>query len=142
MATQQRGFTLIELMIVVAIIAVLAAIAIPSYQEYVIRSQVSEGLDLADGAKAAVWDFVSSHGTFPKGNESVGLPSPASIAGKYVSRVTVAGGLITVDYQGPGANQAIQASTLQLSPVMTAGSIKWTCKSGMQPSYLPSSCRS
>src|SRR5690348_10602655 len=130
MATQQRGFTLIELMIVVAIIAILAAIAIPAYQDYVIRSQVSEGMILADGAKVAVWDFVSNHGTFPTENHSAGLPSPASISGKYVSEVTVAGGLITVAYNGPGSNSAIKADTLQLSPDIDGGSIKWTCKSG------------
>jgi type IV pilus assembly protein PilA len=142
MHTQQRGFTLIELMIVVAIIAILAAVAIPAYQDYVIRSQVSEGMILADGAKVAVWDFVSNNGTFPKGNESVGLPSPESIIGKYVSEVTVAGGIITVSYQGPDSNSAIKTGTLQLSPMMTGGSIIWTCKSGLLPQYLPSSCRS
>ena len=142
MATQQRGFTLIELMIVVAIIAVLAAIAIPAYQDYVIRSQVSEGMILADGAKVAVWDFVSNHGTFPTENHSVGLPSPASISGKYVSDVTVSGGLITVTYKGPDSNIAIKNDTLQLSPNMEGGSIKWACKSGMPGKYLPSSCRS
>ena len=142
MATQQRGFTLIELMIVVAIIAILAAIAIPAYQDYVIRSQVSEGMVLADGAKIAVWDFVSNHGTFPTENESVGLPSPTSISGKYVSSITVVGGLITVAYNSPMANTAIKTSTVELSATTTAGSIVWKCKSGLDGRYLPSTCRS
>ena len=142
MRTLQRGFTLIELMIVVAIIAILAAIAIPAYQDYIIRSQVSEGMVLADEAKVAVWDFVSNHGTFPTNNESAGLPpNPASIAGKYVSSVRVTGGLISVAYAGPGANDAIKPETLLLSPTFDTGTITWKCKGNVQARYLPSPCR-
>ena len=75
----QKGFTLIELMIVVAIIAILAAIAIPAYQDYVIRSQVSEGMSLLDGSKTAVAEFYSNRGHFPTNNESAGLAPKASI---------------------------------------------------------------
>src|SRR5699024_2634846 len=84
-AAGQRGFTLIELMIVVAILAIIMAIAIPAYQDYTIRSQVTEGMNLAGGAKAAVWDYWSSHGAFPNNNEDAGLADPASIGGEYVS---------------------------------------------------------
>ena len=140
----QRGFTLIELMIVVAIIAILAAIAIPAYQNYLIRAQVTEGMSLAAGAKVAVWDFNSNTGRFPPNNQSAGLAEETSIIGKYVSKVNVAGGKITATF-GNNANTAITAAgkdTLVLSPSTTAGAIQWTCTlSTVDPKYLPSSCR-
>lgn len=138
------GFTLIELMIVVAIIAILAAIAIPAYQDYVIRAQVTEGMSLASGAKSAVWDFVSNTGRFPPNNESAGLAKNTSIAGSYVSSVDVTDGKIKVLYQGPKANTAINSASeyLVLSPISHAGSIAWTCTpSKLDGKYLPTSCR-
>lgn len=143
MHRQQAGFTLIELMIVIAIIGILAAIAIPAYQNYVIRSQVTEGLSLITGAKAAVWDFTSNTGRFPTSNQSAGLPSASSITGNYVTGVNVTGGQIKVTY-GNNANTAIQGKTLQLSPASHAGSITWRCfsKNNNLPSrYLPTNCR-
>jgi type IV pilus assembly protein PilA len=141
----QKGFTLIELMIVVAIIAILAAIAIPAYQDYTIRSQVSEGPVLADGAKTAVAEFFQNNGRFPPSNASAGLATPASIKGQYVSSITITAntGLITAAYGGAKASQKIPvSSTLVLSPVTNAGSIQWRCKSTtLKANYMPSSCR-
>ena len=138
------GFTLIELMIVVAIIAILAAIAIPAYQDYLVRAQVTEGMSLAGGAKAAVWDFVSNTGRYPSSNVSAGLATSASISGSYVSSVDVTNGVIKVLFNGPKANTHISASSkyMVLSPISQAGSIIWTCTpSTIDGKYLPTSCR-
>ena len=142
----QKGFTLIELMIVVAIIAILAAIAISQYQDYVIRSQVSEGSSLADGVKTAVGEFVNNRGYFPLANSSAGLATAASINGSYVSSVDAAGGDITATYSSTApqkANPAISGMALVFSPITQAGSIKWNCKGvagGLKQKWCPSSC--
>ena len=144
MKKMQKGFTLIELMIVVAIIAILAAIAIPAYQDYLVRTQVSEGAVLTDGAKTAISEFYSNTGTFPGSNLSAGLATAASISGKYVSKVDVSAtkGQIVATF-GTGANKAIQTQTFVLSAVTHTGSISWTCtKSTVASKYLPTSCRS
>lgn len=144
MKNMQKGFTLIELMIVVAIIAILAAIAIPAYQDYLVRTQVSEGAVLTDGAKTATSEFYSNTGRFPKSNASAGLATAASISGKYVSKVeldTGGTGLITATFGG-SSNQAISGQTFVLSATTNAGSIAWSCsKSTVKQKYLPTSCR-
>jgi type IV pilus assembly protein PilA len=147
MKKTQQGFTLIELMIVVAIIGILAAIAIPAYQDYTIRSQVSEGLSLADGAKTAVAEFYSNRGDFPTTNASAGLATSTSITGNYVSEVDAANGTIIVSFSKTApqkANQKIDGAELLVSPITNAGSVSWVCKANnaaLAAKYLPSSCR-
>jgi type IV pilus assembly protein PilA len=140
--TASTGFTLIELMIVVAIIAILAAIAIPAYQDYVIRGQVSEGINLATGAKTAIWDFYADKGRLPQSNLSAGLAGSTSIMGTYVSSVEVVQGKIRVSYATNKANSHLQSSNLVVSPVTGEGSILWVCKGDtMDSRYLPTVCR-
>jgi type IV pilus assembly protein PilA len=140
---KQQGFTLIELMIVVAIIGILAAIAIPAYQDYTIRAQVSEGLNLSGGAKAAVTEYYQDRGALPTNNSIAGLAAGVSIQGKYVSSVTVGNGVISVAY-GKDAHQTIQADSITMTPDPTSavGSVQWLCTStSIQNKHLPAACR-
>ena len=144
---RQQGFTLIELMIVVAIIGILAAIAIPAYQNYTIRAQVSEGMSLADGAKTALAEYYTNHGTWPTANQSAGLAPAASITGNYVTQVDASNGIIKVKY-GNKANAAIGGTNnfvLAISAIPSGGSITWICgqktNTTVPVQYLPSSCQ-
>ncbi|WP_313142665.1 pilin [Stenotrophomonas sp.] len=141
----QKGFTLIELMIVVAIIAILAAIALPAYQDYVARSQVSEAMTLSGGAKTAVTEYYADKGAFPDANDKAGLAKAASITGKYVASVGLStGGVITATMKGSNsASSKIAGKTFVMTPADAGGSITWDCKTGggIDAKYRPSSCR-
>jgi len=149
----QRGFTLIELMIVVAIIAILAAIAISQYQDYLIRSQVSEASSLADGAKTAVGEYWNNYSAFSGTQASYGLAAPTSIVGKYVSSLNVtttgtgaapANGQITVTFKSTApTNAKIFGQSLTFSPVTHEGSIEWVCNpsGALSSKYVPTACR-
>src|SRR6202167_4023913 len=112
----KKGFTLIELMIVIAIIGILAAIAIPAYQNYTIRAQVTEGLSLADGFKTTISEYYSNYGVMPTNNAAIG--ATGAVVGKYVSAITVNNGGIDIAYAGTQANSNIKAMTLGLLPYL------------------------
>jgi type IV pilus assembly protein PilA len=130
----QQGFTLIELMIVVAIIGILAAIAIPAYQDYTIRAQVSEGMNLAAAAKAAVSEYFLNRGKAPADRTEAGMSANATdTSGKYVTQVQVANGAIIVTY-GNEANAQIIGKTLGLTPYQTPDlSVAWRCGGAAVP---------
>lgn len=144
--TMQQGFTLIELMIVVAIIGILAAVALPAYQDYTARSQMAEAMTLASGSKTAVAEFWSDRGYFPPNNSSAGMAAKAKISGKYVGEVGTGtdgagGGQITATLKSAGVSKGIQGKKLTLSAITRAGSIDWVCKSDADNKYLPQTCR-
>ncbi|HEZ1668997.1 TPA: pilin [Neisseria meningitidis] len=127
MNTLQKGFTLIELMIVIAIVGILAAVALPAYQDYTARAQVSEAILLAEGQKSAVTEYYLNHGIWPGDNSSAGVASSSTIKGKYVEKVEVAKGVITATMLSSNVNNEIKGKKLSLWAKRQAGSVKWFC---------------
>ncbi|MDO4427241.1 MAG: pilin [Moraxella sp.] len=142
----QKGFTLIELMIVIAIIGILAAIALPAYQDYIARTQMTEAMNLAGGQKSAVTEFHADKGAFPTSNGEAGIAAASAIKGKYVASVGIgANGVITATMQSANISKDIQGKTLTLTPTAltsASGSYEWTCASTASNKFLPATCRS
>ncbi|HHA3742190.1 TPA: pilin [Neisseria meningitidis] len=164
MNTLQKGFTLIELMIVIAIVGILAAVALPAYQDYTARAQVSEAILLAEGQKSAVTEYYLNHGKWPDGNSDAGVATSSEIKGKYVEKVEVAKGVVTATMLSTGVNNEIKGKKLSLWAKRQAGSVKWFCgqpvtraanganndavtaandnsNNGINTKHLPSTCR-
>ncbi|MBQ9578729.1 MAG: pilin [Ottowia sp.] len=150
MKSLQKGFTLIELMIVVAIIGILAAIALPAYQDYVARTQMSEAMTLASGQKAAVTETWANYGTVPGNNQEAGVASPTQIKGKYVESTNILSeGRIKATLRGAGYTaKPINGKYLMLTPTFSTGtgddggSAEWSCSANVANRYLPAACRS
>jgi type IV pilus assembly protein PilA len=156
----QQGFTLIELMIVVAIIGILAAIAIPAYQDYTIRAQVSEGMSLAGAVKASTSEYFADRGVWPADNAALGITSDPS--GKYVLGITTTNGTISITY-GNDANPSVATEVVTLKPLVSTNlDVIWQCALNVptngaeaasgasgaaatftagKEKYLPSNCR-
>ncbi|ENX1555914.1 pilin [Neisseria gonorrhoeae] len=127
MNTLQKGFTLIELMIVIAIVGILAAVALPAYQDYTARAQVSEAILLAEGQKSAVTEYYLNHGKWPENNGDAGVASASKIIGKYVQKVEVKNGVVTAQMASSNVNKEIQGKKLSLWARRENGSVKWFC---------------
>ncbi|HFC7836765.1 TPA: pilin [Neisseria meningitidis] len=127
MNTLQKGFTLIELMIVIAIVGILAAVALPAYQDYTARAQVSEAILLAEGQKSAVTEYYLNHGIWPANNNSAGVATSTDIKGKYVQKVEVKNGVVTAQMASSNVNNEIKGKKLSLWAKRQDGSVKWFC---------------
>jgi type IV pilus assembly protein PilA len=140
-----QGFTLIELMITVAIVGILAAVAMPAYQNYVIRGQVSEGITISGGLQVAIQEYYAQNGTFPANNTDLGLSMPS---GKYANVNDIQNGVIVINYNGPDANanlKSVSGSSKGIALVPQDdgnGNIHWLCgPRGIPLAWTPSSCQ-
>jgi type IV pilus assembly protein PilA len=156
---KERGFTLIELMIVVAIIGILAAIAIPNYQDYTMRAQVVEAFSLASELKGSIQDFRKERGRLPATNAEAGVPEPALLIGNYVTAIDVQNGALHIHF-GNKVNTNLTGKVLTLQPLVVTGSpaspMSWRCgrsgipkgmetvgenRTDVDPKFVPATCR-
>lgn len=142
----QKGFTLIELMIVVAIIGILASIALPAYQDYLARSQMAEAVILMNTQKVTVTEIVTHNGNFTNAdNNSNGIPAAIDLSGKYTNNIVITDGVMTATMNSAGsASAGIADGTLTITPVLeVTGIITWTCgvAADVAAKYRPKSCR-
>ncbi len=138
----QQGFTLIELMIVVAIIGILASLAVPAYQTYSIRAQIAEGINMTGPLKNAVAEYDMDNGAFPANNAAAALNVATAYRSEFVSQISVAGPIISIQY-GNQANAEINGETVTMTAVRNNGSYNWSCTTGgvIPINYLPAVCR-
>ncbi|MEI7446847.1 MAG: pilin [Burkholderiales bacterium] len=140
----QKGFTLIELMIVVAIIGILAAVAIPAYQDYTVRAKVTEGVAAAGAAKASVADFYMTNATFPANNASAGLDTNTNYATNYVQSLTVTNGTVSVAFAAIGTGVTAGHKIDYVPTATSVGAINWDCKGSgttLLAKFRPANCR-
>ncbi|MBN6532934.1 pilin [Acinetobacter pittii] len=151
----QKGFTLIELMIVTAIISILAAIAVPAYQTYSVRAQAAEGITLSNAIKTSIEEFYADRGTWPTDNTNLSISQP--IVGSYVSNIQVANGIITITYGNKASLSKLATKKLTIRPALSlTGDVSWVCgysvtpigltsiginQTTVEPLFLPNSCR-
>lgn len=141
MRQSSQGFTLIELMIVVAIIGVLASLALPAYERYTLRAQVSEGFTLAGPLQRAVTEYYNDFGTFPTDNTDAGIAAANEFSGKFVDAVSIDEEEISITYGG-NASARIAGASVIVTASPTPGSMNWSCSGGaaIPDTYLPSIC--
>jgi type IV pilus assembly protein PilA len=152
MKSMQKGFTLIELMIVVAIIAILAAIAIPAYQDYIVRTQFAESQTIADGLKTPIQEYVASAGACPTpGLAGSGVLPAASYSGKYVATAAAGGTadaqggsctiLVTFKSTAGSVSAPLKGATATFTSTNAGGAVTWACSSAVAEKYKPQACR-